>query len=419
MPKVCLDCRYLKPAPSGIAQMIGALMAHLPALAPDWQFVFLRHTQAQSRSQSSQAGSQYSAPNVTPTNVTEIALAGETNGPGTMFWLKHLLDLEPLDLFHAPANILPHGLPMPSLATIHDCLWLTHPQLCNNSLWGRLVERPFYRHGINRSIDMATRIVAVSEASRQAILATRPGEVSNHSANHPANHQPSPDNLPPLAQRIKVISHGVSPEFVPHILSGDEVGALGQRLGLPDKVVHGRFFLTIGQYAPYKNHEGALRGFALAFAGRDDVALVMVQRQGPATGKLKRMAQQLRVEGQVHFLPAVDQSCVHGLYQQATGLLHPSFAEGFGMPLAEAMASGCPVVTSNCSAMPEVTAGAALLVDPHDPGTIADALMTLSEDGAARARLSQQGLARASELDWEQCARLYLQTYREILAIGP
>ncbi|MEO0057100.1 MAG: hypothetical protein RIT17_537, partial [Pseudomonadota bacterium] len=81
-------------------------------------------------------------------------------------------------------------------------------------------------------------------------------------------------------------------------------------------------------------------------------------------------------------------------------LLHPSFIEGFGNPLAEAMACGCPVVTSNVSAMPEVVDGAALLADPHDPGAIAAALKQAVDDAVLAADLRARGLKRAAELDW-------------------
>jgi glycosyltransferase involved in cell wall biosynthesis len=96
-------------------------------------------------------------------------------------------------------------------------------------------------------------------------------------------------------------------------------------------------------------------------------------------------------------------------------LLHPSFIEGFGNPVAEAMACGCPVVTSNCSAMPEVAGGAALLVDPHDPASIAAALRRVTQDPALAAELRQLGLARAARLDWRAFAAANLALYRKVL----
>ena len=125
-----------------------------------------------------------------------------------------------------------------------------------------------------------------------------------------------------------------------------------------------KFILTAGQYAPYKNHEGALRAFAKAFGERPEVAFVVVQRRNAGNAELQKLANELGVAERVHFTGAVSFPTLLQLYSGASALLHPSFCEGFGNPVAEAMACGCPVITSNLSAMPEVTGGAGFLVNP-------------------------------------------------------
>ncbi|MEE4290007.1 MAG: glycosyltransferase family 1 protein, partial [Erythrobacter sp.] len=177
-----------------------------------------------------------------------------------------------------------------------------------------------------------------------------------------------------------------------------------------------RFVLTVGQYAPYKNHEGALDGFARAFGASDDIALVFVQRQARGGDGLRRMAARLGIADRAIFLRAVAPADLLQLYSAAEVLLHPSLAEGFGNPVAEAMACGCPVITSDRSAMPEVAGGAALLVDPLESAGIAAALGRVVGNNATRRTLSEAGLARARSLDWESAARRYVGLYREILA---
>ncbi|MDK3159671.1 glycosyltransferase family 1 protein [Kamptonema cortianum] len=177
-----------------------------------------------------------------------------------------------------------------------------------------------------------------------------------------------------------------------------------------------RYILVVGQGAPYKNHEGAIRAFAMAFELSAGIDLVLVQRRGGRG--LAELIAALNLENRVRVLEAVGREDLVRLYCGAAALLHPSFIEGFGNPVAEAMACGCPVITSNCSAMPEVAGGAALLVDPHDTASIAAALSRVTQDGALAADLRQRGLMRAAELNWIAFAAANLALYRRALEIS-
>lgn len=370
--RIALDCRYMGSRPSGIGEFVTALVQHLPSLAPDCEFVLLRQPRA-------------SGPLSRAANVREIAVAAAANGPVTLLHLPLAVDLAGIDLFHAPANILPGGLTMPAITTIHDVMWLTHPEWCNLGLWGR-IERAFYGHGITRALRRSAHITTVSAASQEAILG----------------------QAPLLAERVSVIPSGVAQDFVPGVREEDAL----QRIGLP---AGRRFVLVVGQGAPYKNHERALRAFALGFGARGDMDLVMVRRRGSSGVRLERLARDLGIGQRLHLLPAVARADLVRLYAAAEVLLHPSLCEGFGNPVVEAMACGCPVITSDCSAMPEVAGEAAVLVDPHDVGDIAAALMRVMGDTALRMALRQRGLARAKVFDWRACAEAYLALYRHVL----
>ncbi|WP_301750710.1 glycosyltransferase family 1 protein [uncultured Erythrobacter sp.] len=295
------------------------------------------------------------------------------------------VDLRGIDLFHAPANILPGGLTMPSITTIHDTMWLTHPKWCNPEPWGRIEQR-FYGHGIRRALARSALVATVSEASRNQIVRIRPES----------------------AVRIAVTRSGVADDF--HPVSPD-AEALAQ-LGLAP---HRRYVLIVGQGAPYKNHDGALKAFALACGSSSDIDLVLVQRRSGQRQEFARLIRALGLDGRVQVLEPIDRAALVQLYSGAAALLHPSFIEGFGNPVAEAMACGCPVVTSNCSAMPEVAGGAALLVDPYDRAAIAGALRRVTHDPVLAAELRQLGLARAAQLDWRAFAAANLALYRKVL----
>jgi len=99
-------------------------------------------------------------------------------------------------------------------------------------------------------------------------------------------------------------------------------------------------------------------------------------------------------------------------YQAADVLGYPSFNETFGLPILEAMACGCPVVTSNTSSMPEIAAGAAILSDPKDPASIARAI--IDAVGPGMDRLRDEGIRRASQFTWGTMAASTLDVYREV-----
>ena len=373
MRTICIDCRYLSDRPSGIGEVTRALVDHAPLLAPQYKFLLIRNA-ARTRA--------LSAAN----NVTEIALKTPANGPGTLWFLPFLVDLRNVDLFHAPFNILPRGLNMKTLATVHDIMWLTHPKWCNPNAYG-MIERRFYRQGINRALGEASAIATVSEATKEAIVEHRPD----------------------AADRMHVTMSGVSERF--RRVQIDEAAL--RRIGLAPGQ---QFILTAGQNAPYKNHRGAVEGFAKAFADRPDIALVMVQRRGSGAGELSSLARKLGIEDRVHFTGTVGFDTLLQLYSGALALLHPSLCEGFGNPVAEAMACGCPVITSNMSAMPEVAGGAALLVDPRDSNDIARNLRRVAQDGELATTMRERGLQRAEELSWESFARKNVEIYTKLLA---
>jgi len=372
MTKICIDCRYLGPRPSGIAELVQALVNYLPELAPDLQFHLLRHpAKAEPLSRAA--------------NVTEAAVPYASNGPATMWAMPQIADLRGVDLFHAPANIMPGRLTIPCLTTVHDIMWLTDPKLCETGAKAE-IKRRFFAHGIDRALRDAAAIAAVSDATRSAILKYRPDA---------------------KLKTFTTIS-GVADDFRPTPASPHLLARVGLKVGQ-------RYVLTVGQYSPYKNHEGALAAMALAFAGRDDLALVLVQRQGRSTAYLQRLARKLGIASQVIMPRLLARADLVQLYSSAAALLHPSWCEGFGNPLAEAMACGCPVVTSDQSAMPEVTGGAALLAHPHSTTALAAALRRVIDEPALAANLRTKGLARASQLNWQTFAEANLAIYRKLL----
>jgi glycosyltransferase involved in cell wall biosynthesis len=150
--------------------------------------------------------------------------------------------------------------------------------------------------------------------------------------------------------RTHVTLSGVSDDFAPVERNAGVLAGCGL---VPGR----RYILVVGQFAPYKNHDGAIRAFAAACTSIEDIDLVLVQRQGPSSAALLKLARQLGVGDRVRLTGPVERAELVQLYSSAEFLLHPSLCESFGNPVLEAMACGCPVVTSSISAMPEVAGG--------------------------------------------------------------
>ena len=174
------------------------------------------------------------------------------------------------------------------------------------------------------------------------------------------------------------------------------------------------FVLFVSSLWQYKNCDGLLRAWALARGELKNRQLVIVGkgRDEKYVAQLHSLAAELGISRDVVFVGAVPLEETVRFYHAADALVYPSLNETFGLPILEAMACGCPVVTSNISAMPETAGGAAVLCDPNDPASIARAI--IEAVGPARGRLRDKGLSRASQFTWAATAASTLDVYREV-----
>jgi glycosyltransferase involved in cell wall biosynthesis len=178
------------------------------------------------------------------------------------------------------------------------------------------------------------------------------------------------------------------------------------------------FVLFVSSLWPYKNCDGLLRAWALArppMAGADhgsrQLAIVGPGRDQAYLASLRSLAAELGISTEVVFVGGVPLEETVDFYRAADAFVYPSLNETFGLPILEAMACGCPVVTSDTSAMPETAGGAAVLSDPTDPASIARAIVEAT--GPGRDRLRELGLRRAAEFTWGATAASTLDVYRE------
>jgi glycosyltransferase involved in cell wall biosynthesis len=172
------------------------------------------------------------------------------------------------------------------------------------------------------------------------------------------------------------------------------------------------FVLFVSSLWPYKNCDGLLQAWARArpdLAGRQ-LAIVGAGRDKNYLDRLRALAAELGIAGDVVFVGGVPLAETVSFYRAADVFVYPSLNETFGLPILEAMACGCPVVTSDISAMPETAGGAAVLCDPKDPASIAKAMVVALE---SEDQLRAAGLRRAAQFTWAATAAATLDVYRE------
>ena len=212
------------------------------------------------------------------------------------------------------------------------------------------------------------------------------------------------------ADRVRVISPGVGENFRPR--TEIEIRTVLARYGLEPG-----FLFSLGRLNRRKNLSSLLRAYtALRGQGRADLSLVIGGKVDHGGEELMRDLRESRLSSRVHWVGLIPDADLPAFYAGAICFVYPSLFEGFGLPLLEAMACGCPVVSSDRTACPEVVGTAGVLVDPEDVNGIAEAIARVVDDDALRADLRDRGLARSQLFTWKESARQTLEVLREAAA---
>lgn len=297
------------------------------------------------------------------------------------FW-EPWLPPRPAALFHGLNQRLPQRHYPVRVVTIHDLFPLTSTEYSTPSFQRRFAK--ILRDAVAR----ADRIIAVSEATRQELL----------------QHTEAP------AERIRVIHHGVDPisPATPPTSPDEQLAFRKQVLGFEGSE---KFFLNVGAIQVRKN----VANIVLALKRLPGYRLVLAGGDGYGAEAIHSLIEREGLSGRVVRLGHASSDTLRLLYSTATALVFPSLEEGFGMPILEAMSCGLPVITSNCSAMPEVGGNAALYVDPRNVPEISDAMRRVAEDESLATDLRQRGRERASLFTWGKCAEQTWDVYREAM----
>lgn len=284
-----------------------------------------------------------------------------------------------LDVLHSPANA---GPPMASrcatVVTLLDLIWWHRPHEWEGDARAHRAIRRQALYAVRR----ADLVFAISHAAAADIRSTL--------------------GLDP--RRVHVAPLGVD---TGGLIEPTSEADLRARLGLGEA----RIVLCVAQKRAYKNLASLIRAIAQL-----DAALVLPGAPTEHEEELRSLARSEGVAERVHFVNWLGERDLEGLYGLAACFVLPSFIEGFGLPVLEAMRRGLPVACSNVASLPEVAGDAALLFDPHDQGEVTAAIRRLLADAELRARLIQRGHARCSELTWRHTGAAALEGYWRAIA---
>lgn len=283
-------------------------------------------------------------------------------------------------ILHSPNYIL---LPFdgPAVSTIHDLSHIHYPQHHPRE---RIL---FMERHMPRTLAQASAIICDSEFIRQEIIGIL--------------------KVPP--QKVITVPLGVDDAFHPRDpLSLRPVLDRYHLMGQP-------YLLAVSTLEPRKNLPRLLAAYAqLPHALRIQHPLALVGAKGWLNTELERQLAPLERTGQIRRLGYVPEEDLHALYAGAHAFAYPSLYEGFGLPLLEAMASGIPALSSNCSSLPEVAGDAAMLIDPQDLDALAAGLKRLLCDEVWRAEARARGLAQAQRFSWKRCVEETINVYRRL-----
>ncbi len=293
-------------------------------------------------------------------------VVGGSSDKMDLFWLPHI-------------NFSSISDGCKKVLTIHDLSFLIYPEFFSfrKNLWHRSL-------GLRRLVKESDVVVAISDSTKNDIM--KIFDVSE--------------------DKIRVIPPGVDSRFVKKELC--ELEGVKEKYKLPEK-----FIFNIGNLEPRKNIAGLIRAFDSVADKVDDYYLVLAGGVGWRNREILSTIDKSKNREKIKVLGYIDDVDRPALYNLAKLFTYPSFYEGFGLPILEAMACGCPVVTGNASSLSEAAGDAALLVDINNEKAIEEALMTLINDGDLRCRLSEKGLEQAKRFKWVEAAEKYLEVFKK------
>ena len=297
------------------------------------------------------------------------------------FDLSRKLRRDRADLVHVQFTA-PLACPVPVVVSVHDVSFLEKPEFFTHA------RRLQLQYTVKNTVRKAARVLTLSEFSRRSIARAYGMDPS----------------------KITVVPAGVSSSFRP--LHRQQAKAFVEgRFKVP-----GPFILCVGDLQPRKNQIGLIHAFEELLCAHPDLPhqLMLVGKETWFAPHVHQAAKKSLVKDRIHFTNYVNEKELLQLYNACEIFVFPSFYEGFGLPILEAMACGRAVACSNSSAMPEVADSAGLLFNPESTGEMVRAMRDLLLNPELRQRMERLGQQNASQFSWARTAQMTLEVYHEV-----
>ncbi|MDR2385659.1 MAG: glycosyltransferase family 4 protein [Tannerella sp.] len=317
------------------------------------------------------------------TNISFVFPAGIA-GLLSVFWriggIKKNIRQNGVEIFHGLSNELPFGIRnagVKSVVTIHDLIFVRYPEYYN------LFDRIIYRFKSRYACRMANKIIAVSECTKRDVVALF--------------HVPE--------EKIEVVYQGCHPVFGQKA-TDEKKTAVREKYRLP-----ALFILNVGSVEPRKNLLLALKTLKHL---PDDVHLVAAGKPTAYQTKVEQYAQKNRLRSRLHLLNDVAFEDLPALYQLAAVFVYPSFFEGFGIPVIEALHCGLPVVAATGSCLEEAGGPDSMYVDPEDDVLLASRIAKILSDKELAKRMSEKGKVYVKRFSKENVAENLMKVYKSL-----
>lgn len=352
----------------GVKVYTRQLLDALLALPSRHELVFLYNNRARIGTYASHA------------RVQEVAVPGKSVLAWDQIGVPAAVRKYGIDVLYNPKYSIPLLVGGPTAWVCHGLDWYVMPQA------SRWIDRLSHRHLVPRYAAKADAIIAVSDITREHVIEFL--------------------KVPPA--KVHRVYSGVNPAFG-QAWEPDRLAEVRIRHALPP-----RYFLYAGAIYPPKNFTrliqayakvGPARGIPLVIAGGENRFLSAHELGEP---------HRLGLDDHVKWVGWIDTDTLPGFYQMAEALLLPSLFESLGLPVLEAMASGCPVITSDCYGTREIARGAAILVNPESVDSIAAGMIRVLDEPGIRAQIISAGRERARGFTWHHCAARTLEILEEI-----